>query len=173
MAAEGDNTPIAWMQRDLRYVEKTRHSRCDHGRHHRRRRSDSRCTWGAAIFSDELTIHYGLLPRANRGIFAIKRIAGPGRQNSGRSVQYHAKKATFKLRATRCACHWMCFLVFFRESRGLHGPRKNYYSPEGPHWGRRDSHPTIPRRFERRPFPSPNRKAWTGPRFPVYCVEVA
>jgi Mg-chelatase subunit ChlI len=29
--------------------------------------------------SDELTLHYGLIPRANRGIFADQRVAGPRR----------------------------------------------------------------------------------------------
>ena len=44
-----------------------------HRRHYRRRRSDP----GRARRprpSDELTIHYGLLPRANRGIFAINEL---------------------------------------------------------------------------------------------------
>jgi len=35
VAAEGDNTPIAWLPRDQRYVEKTGHTGRDHRRHHR------------------------------------------------------------------------------------------------------------------------------------------
>src|ERR1700693_1499596 len=67
-AAEGDNTPIAWLPRDQRYVEKLATpdvtiadiiGDVDPIRAARRGRD----------LSDELTIHYGLLPRANRGIF--------------------------------------------------------------------------------------------------------
>ena len=45
---------------------------------------------GGHALASELTIHYGLLPRANRGIFAINELPGLGRQNSGGTVQYHA-----------------------------------------------------------------------------------
>jgi len=31
----------------------------------------SRAARGGHVLADELTIHYGMLPRANRGIFAI------------------------------------------------------------------------------------------------------
>src|SRR5712675_2018233 len=73
MAAEGDNTPIAWMQRDLRYVEKLATPDVT--------MADIigdvdpiRAARGGRDLSDELTIHYGLLPRANRGIFAINEL---------------------------------------------------------------------------------------------------
>jgi magnesium chelatase subunit I len=73
IAAEGDATPIAWIGRDHRYVEKLATpdvtiadmigdvdpiKAARHGHN----------------LSDELTIHYGLLPRANRGIFAINEL---------------------------------------------------------------------------------------------------
>jgi magnesium chelatase subunit I len=73
VAAEGDNTPIAWMQRDLRYVEKLATPDVT--------MADIigdvdpiRAARGGRDLSDELTIHYGLLPRANRGIFAINEL---------------------------------------------------------------------------------------------------
>src|SRR6266849_5488554 len=73
IAAEGDNTPIAWMQRDLRYVEKLATPDVT--------MADIigdvdpiRAARGGRDLSDELTIHYGLLPRANRGIFAINEL---------------------------------------------------------------------------------------------------
>ena len=52
--------------------------------------------------SNELTMHYGLLPRANRGIFAINELpdlAGKIQVASSTSC----RKATFRLRDTRCA----------------------------------------------------------------------
>ncbi len=69
----GDETPIAWLNRDQRYVEKLATpdvtiadmiGDIDPIKAARR---------GQDI-SDELTVHYGLLPRANRGIFAINEL---------------------------------------------------------------------------------------------------
>ena len=73
IAQHGDHTPIAWMGREDRYVEKLatpdvtvadlvgdldpiKAARAGHD------------------LSNELTMHYGLLPRANRGIFAINEV---------------------------------------------------------------------------------------------------
>src|SRR5581483_6850195 len=73
IAAEGDNTPIAWLDREHRYVEKLATpdvtiadmiGDIDPIKAARR---------GQDI-SDEQTVHYGLLPRANRGIFAINEL---------------------------------------------------------------------------------------------------
>jgi magnesium chelatase subunit I len=73
IAAEGDQTPIAWMPRDQRYVEKLATPDVT--------MADIigdvdpiRAARGGRDLSDELTIHYGLLPRANRGIFAINEL---------------------------------------------------------------------------------------------------
>jgi magnesium chelatase subunit I len=73
IAAEGDTTPIAWMPRDQRYVEKLATPDVT--------MADIigdvdpiRAARGGRDLSDELTIHYGLLPRANRGIFAINEL---------------------------------------------------------------------------------------------------
>ena len=73
VAAEGDNTPIAWLPRDQRYVEKLATPDVtiadDIGDV-----DPIRAARGGRDLSDELTIHYGLLPRANRGIFAINEL---------------------------------------------------------------------------------------------------
>jgi magnesium chelatase subunit I len=73
VAAEGDNTLIAWMPRDSRYVEKLATPDVT--------MADIigdvdpiRAARGGRDLSDELTIHYGLLPRANRGIFGINEL---------------------------------------------------------------------------------------------------
>ncbi len=69
----GDDTPVAWLERDARYVEKL---------------ATPDVTIADLIgdldpikaaraglqLSDELTMHYGLLPRANRGVFAINEL---------------------------------------------------------------------------------------------------
>jgi magnesium chelatase subunit I len=68
----GDNTPVDWLERDRRYSEKLATPditiadligevdpiRVAEGRY----------------LSDELTLHYGLIPRSNRGIFAINEL---------------------------------------------------------------------------------------------------
>jgi magnesium chelatase subunit I len=73
LAEAGDETPIGWIHRDDRYVEKLATpdvtiadmiGDIDPIKAARR---------GQDI-SDELTVHYGLLPRANRGIFAINEL---------------------------------------------------------------------------------------------------
>jgi len=70
---KGDATPIAWLSRAHRYVEKLATpdvtiadmiGDIDPIKAARRGRD----------ISDELTVHYGLLPRANRGIFAINEL---------------------------------------------------------------------------------------------------
>jgi magnesium chelatase subunit I len=73
VAEQADETPIAWLRREQRYVEKLATpdvtiadmiGDIDPIKAARR---------GQDI-SDELTVHYGLLPRANRGIFAINEL---------------------------------------------------------------------------------------------------
>jgi magnesium chelatase subunit I len=73
IAERGDATPIAWMNRELRFVEKLATPDVTV--------ADMigdvdpiRAARGGRDLSDELTIHYGLLPRANRGIFAINEL---------------------------------------------------------------------------------------------------
>jgi magnesium chelatase subunit I len=74
MAEKGDDAPIEWIYREARYVEKLA-------------TPDTtiadiigdidpiRAAKSGLLLSDELTIQYGLLPRANRGIFAINELA--------------------------------------------------------------------------------------------------
>jgi magnesium chelatase subunit I len=71
--AEGDATPIAWVGRDRRYVEKLATPDVTI--------ADLigdldpiKAARGGHLLSDELTMHFGLLPRANRGIFAINEL---------------------------------------------------------------------------------------------------
>jgi magnesium chelatase subunit I len=73
IAEMGDGTPIAWLPRDFRYVEKLATPDVTI--------ADIigdvdpiRAARGGLDLSNELTIHYGLLPRANRGIFAINEL---------------------------------------------------------------------------------------------------
>jgi magnesium chelatase subunit I len=69
----GDATQITWVGRDARFVEKLATPDVTV--------ADIigdvdpiKAAKGGHLLSDELTIHYGLLPRANRGIFAINEL---------------------------------------------------------------------------------------------------
>ena len=73
IATAGDDTPIAWVGRDQRFVEKLATPDVTV--------ADLigdldpiKAARGGHILSDELTIHYGMLPRANRGIFALNEL---------------------------------------------------------------------------------------------------
>jgi len=73
VAAEGDNLPIAWLAREARYVEKL--ATPDVTIADMLGDIDPiRAARAGLNLSDELTLHYGLLPRANRGIFAINEL---------------------------------------------------------------------------------------------------
>jgi magnesium chelatase subunit I len=69
----GDFTPLDWIDRDSRFVEKLATPDVTV--------ADIigdvdpiKAAKGGHLLSDELTIHYGLLPRANRGVFAINEL---------------------------------------------------------------------------------------------------
>jgi magnesium chelatase subunit I len=73
IAEQGDSTPIAWLTPDDRYVEKLATPDVTI--------ADLigdvdpiKAARGGHDLSSELTVHYGLLPRANRGIFAINEL---------------------------------------------------------------------------------------------------
>jgi magnesium chelatase subunit I len=69
----GEDAPVAWIPRDARFVEKLATPDVTV--------ADIigdvdpiKAARGGHILADELTIHYGLLPRANRGIFAVNEL---------------------------------------------------------------------------------------------------
>jgi len=73
LESRGDDAPVAWVPRDQRYIEKLATPDVTI--------ADIigdvdpiKAARGGHLLSDELTIHYGLLPRANRGLFAINEL---------------------------------------------------------------------------------------------------
>ena len=73
LAQQGDDTPIAWLPRDSRFIEKLATPDVTI--------ADIigdvdpiKAARGGHLLSDELTMHFGLLPRANRAIFAINEL---------------------------------------------------------------------------------------------------
>src|SRR5688500_5143876 len=83
--AEGDALPVGWLSRDARYVEKLATPDVTI--------ADMigdldpiKAARSGLNLSDELTMHYGLVPRANRGIFAINELPEIGRTTSREKV---------------------------------------------------------------------------------------
>src|SRR5437773_9819619 len=73
VAAESDRMPIAWLRREERYVEKL--ATPDVTIADMLGDIDPiKAAHAGLNLADELTMHYGLLPRANRGIFAINEL---------------------------------------------------------------------------------------------------
>jgi len=72
VAAEGDNTPIAWVHRSERFGEKL--ATPDTSISDLIGEVDPIKVAEGRYLSDELTLHYGLVPRTNRGIFAINEL---------------------------------------------------------------------------------------------------
>ena len=73
LAARGDDAPVDWLEPDQRYVEKLATPDVTV--------ADIigdidpiRAARGGHVLSDELTMHFGLLPRANRSIFAVNEL---------------------------------------------------------------------------------------------------
>src|SRR5881409_2524309 len=73
IARDGDAVPIGWLPRDARYVEKLATPDVTI--------ADMvgdidpiKAAQAGLNLADELTMHYGLLPRANRGIFAVNEL---------------------------------------------------------------------------------------------------
>ena len=73
IAERGDDTPIGWLARDARYVEKLATPDVTI--------ADIigdvdpiKAVRGGHILADELSMHFGLLPRANRGLFVINEL---------------------------------------------------------------------------------------------------
>ncbi len=72
VAERGDDTPVAWIRREDRYGEKL--ATPDTSIADLIGEVDPIKVAEGRYLSDELTLHYGLVPRTNRGIFAINEL---------------------------------------------------------------------------------------------------
>ncbi len=88
--------------------------------------------------SDELTVHYGLIPRANRGIFAINELPDlAGKIQVGLFNIMQEGDVQIKGYPDPPAARPAAGL--HRQSRRLHGARQDHHAAEGPH-RQRDPH---------------------------------
>jgi magnesium chelatase subunit I len=114
----GDDTPITWIGRENRFVEKLATPDVTI--------ADVigdvdpiKAARGGHQLSDELTIHYGLLPRANRGIFAVNEL--PDLAGKIQVGLFNIMQEGDVQIGIHC------------ESGGLHGARQDHHAAEGPH----------------------------------------
>ncbi len=131
IASLGDDTPIAWLTPEERYVEKLatpdvtvadligdvdpiKAARSGHE------------------LGSELTMHYGLLPRANRGIFAINEL--PDLAGKIQVALFNImQEGDVQIKGYPVRLLLDVAIVFSREPGGLYGARQDRNAAEGPH----------------------------------------
>jgi len=80
VAEQGAGTPIAWLPRESRFVEKL--ARPTSPSRHHRRRGPIKAARGGHLLSDELTMHFGSCPGEPRHL-RDQRAARPRREDPG------------------------------------------------------------------------------------------
>ena len=97
-----------------------------------------RAARGGFDLASELTMHYGLLPRAHRGIFALNELPDlAGRIQVGLFNILQEGDVQIKgypVRLPIDVCDGL-----HRQPRGLHGARQDHHAAQGPH-RQRDAH---------------------------------
>ena len=136
----GDATPIAWVDRDSRFVEKLATPDVTV--------ADIigdvdpiRAARGGHVLSDELTIHYGMLPRANRGIFALNELpdlAGKVQVSLFNIMQ----EGDVQIKGYPDSPSARRSSLLHGESRRLHCARQDHHSAEGSN--RKRDHDALP-----------------------------
>ena len=173
---EGDALAIGWLERDARYVEKLATPDVTI--------ADMigdldpiKAARSGLHLADEMTMHYGLLPRANRGIFAINELpdlAGKIQVGLFNILQEGDVQIKGYPRAAAARRHD----GLQRKPRGLHRARQDHHAPQGPDRVRDPD--ALPRDTPARAWRSPRRKPgrdaaprprWTVPDFVREIVE--
>ena len=145
LAEAGDDLPVSWVHRSDRYGEKL--ATPDTSIADLIGEVDPIRVAEGRYLSDELTIHYGLVPRLNRGIFAVNELpdlaeriqVGPPQRarGAGRPDPWPPGPPAARHHAGGHG-----------QSRGLHQPWPDHHPAEGPLRGP-DPHPLPPRRRHR------------------------
>ena len=159
VAELGDDLPVGWQHRSERYGEKLATPDTSVG--DLIGDVDPIKVAEGRTLGDPETVHYGLVPRTNRGIFAInelpdlaERIQVVAAQRAGGAR--HPGPRLRAAAAARPAARRQ------RQPRGLHQPRPHHHAAQGP-LRRRGPHP-LPARARRRDRPDPpgGRSAGAG-----------
>ena len=165
VAERGDETPIEWVHRDRRFGEKL--ATPDTSIADLIGEVDPIKVAEGRYLSDELTIHYGLVPRTNRSIFSINELpdlaeriqVGLLNVLEERDVQIRGYKIRLPDRpdAGRVG-----------EPRGLHEPRPHHHAAQGP-LRRADPH-ALPARRRARGRRSSSRRPVRSPPTASTCT---
>ena len=133
----GDELPVTWRHRSERYTEKLATPDTSVG--DLVGDVDPVKVAQGRTLGDPETVHYGLVPRANRGVFGAERAARPRRADPGRDVQRAggARHPDPRLLAAAAAGP---AAGGHGQPRGLHQPRPDHHPAEGP-VRCRDPHP--------------------------------
>ena len=131
IAKLGDATPIAYLTPDERYVEKLATPDVTI--------ADLigdidpiKAARGGHELSSEMTVHYGLLPRANRGIFAINELPDlAGKIQVG--LFNIMQEGDVQIKGYPIRLPLDVALVFSANPGGLHGTRQDHYAAERSH----------------------------------------
>ena len=154
IAKMGDETPIAWMTPDERYVEKLATPDVTVAD----LVGDMDPIKAARANQDlgsELTMHYGLLPRANRGIFAINEL--PDLAGKIQVALFNImQEGDVQIKGYPVRLPLDVAIVFSANPGGLYGARQDCDAAEGPH-RLGDSH-ALSRRVWRRASRSRSRR---------------
>ena len=81
--------------------------------------------------SDELTLHYGLIPRANRGIFALNELPDLAERIQVGLLNI-LEERDVQVRGFTIRLPLDLFVVASRQPRGLHEPRPDHHAAQGP-----------------------------------------
>ena len=130
-AEDGDASPIGWLARDARYVEKLATPDVTI--------ADMigdldpiKAARAGLQLSDELTMHYGLLPRANRGIFAINELPDlAGKIQVG--LFNILQEGDVQIKGYPVRLPLDVLMVVQRQPGGLHRARQDHHAAQGPH----------------------------------------
>ena len=145
VAERGDNTPIAWAHRSVRYGEKL--ATPDTSIADLIGEVDPIKVAEGRYLSDELTLHYGLVPRTNRGIFAINELPDLAERIQVGLLNV-LEERDVQIRGYKIRLPLDVLLVCHGQSRGLHEPGPHHHAAEGP-FRRPDPHPLPARRRHR------------------------
>ena len=141
VAEEGDSTPIEWLPREERYSEKL--ATPDISIADLIGEIDPIKVAEGHYLSDELVIHYGLVPRTNRGIFCINELPDLAERIQVGLFNLMEERDV-QIKGYRIRLPLDVYVVSHRQPRRLHQPRPDRDTPQGP-LRLPDSHPLPPR----------------------------
>ena len=155
VAERGDETPIEWVHRDRRFGEKL--ATPDTSIADLIGEVDPIKVAEGRYLSDELTIHYGLVPRTNRGIFSINELPDLAERIQVGLLNV-LEERDVQIRGYKIRLPLDLMLVGVGQPRGLHQPRPHHHAAQGP-LRRADPHALPARRRARGRRSSSRRRA--------------